>query len=170
RGVARIAADAAARRELTRVEPPVNRREPVRRIFGRHPALERVPRARDRLLRRQTGGGTADAGPGGDPKLRLDDVDTGDFLGDGVLDLQTRVDLDEVEGPGVGVQEELDGPRVRVVSGPRQRERRVAEGPTLGLAQGRRRRPLDELLMPPLNRAIALEQVDQVSVEVAQDL
>ena len=169
-GASRIDADAEARRELTRVEPPVNGREPVRRIFGRHPALERVPRARDRLLRRHTGGGTADAGPGGDPKLSLDDVDTGDFLGDGVLDLQARVDLDEVERPGVGVQEELDGPRVRVVSGPRQGERRVAEGPSLGLGQGRRRRPLDELLMPPLNRAIALEQVDQVSVEVAQDL
>src|SRR5438445_4785956 len=113
-GASRIDADAEARREPGRVEPPVNGSEAVRRIFGRHPALERVPRQRDRLLRRQTGGGTAYAGPGGDPKLSLDDVDAGDFLGDGVLDLQTRFALDELGRPGVGVPEDLDGPRVRV--------------------------------------------------------
>jgi hypothetical protein len=32
------------------------------------------------------------------------------------------------------------------------------------------RRPLDDLLVPPLDGAIALEQVHQVSVEIAQDL
>ena len=33
----------------------------------------------------------------GDQDLALDQVDAGDHLGDGVLDLDARVDLDEVE-------------------------------------------------------------------------
>ena len=44
----------------------------------------------------------------GDPDLRLDDVEAGDDLGDGVLDLDPRVDLDEVERAGVGIHQELD--------------------------------------------------------------
>ena len=32
---------------------------------------------------------------GGDAQLRLDEVDVGDFLGDGVLDLDARVHFDE---------------------------------------------------------------------------
>ena len=39
--------------------------------------------------------------------LRLDDVDAGHLLGDGVLDLDARIDLDEVEAPGRGVLQEL---------------------------------------------------------------
>ena len=44
----------------------------------------------------------------GDADLRLDDVDAGDHLGDGVLDLDARIDLDEVELAGVGIHQELD--------------------------------------------------------------
>ena len=47
---------------------------------------------------------------GGDPDLLLDEVDAGDHLGDGVLDLDPGVDLDEVEVV-VGVDEELAGAR-----------------------------------------------------------
>jgi hypothetical protein len=43
-----------------------------------------------------------------DADLRLDDVDAGDLLGDRVLDLDARIDLDEVELAGVGVHQELD--------------------------------------------------------------
>ena len=48
----------------------------------------------------------------GDAHLRLRDVDAGDLLGDGVLDLDARVHLDEVV-PAVGLDEELDLLRVR---------------------------------------------------------
>ena len=35
----------------------------------------------------------------GDADLRLDDVDAGDDFGHGVLDLDARIDLDEVGAP-----------------------------------------------------------------------
>ena len=44
----------------------------------------------------------------GDADLRLDDVDAGHLLGDRVLDLDARIDLDEVEGAGIGIHQELD--------------------------------------------------------------
>ena len=43
----------------------------------------------------------------GDPDLRLDDVEPGD-LGHRVLDLDARIDLDEVELAGIGVHQEFD--------------------------------------------------------------
>ena len=58
--------------------------------------------------------------PAGDPDLRLDQIDAGDALGDGVLDLDARIDLDEVELAGVGILQELDGSRAAVVA-PRAR-------------------------------------------------
>ncbi len=39
-----------------------------------------------------------------------------------------------------------------------------------GVGQGRRRRLLDDLLVPPLDRAVALAQVDTVAVAVDRDL
>ena len=50
-----------------------------------------------------------------DQDLRLDQVDAGDHFGDGVLDLDARVDFDEVELLGVDVVEEFDGAGVAVV-------------------------------------------------------
>jgi len=149
--------DAEAGRALAGGEPPVSRRKAVRRVLGRHAALERMPREGNRVLRRHTGSGIADLCPAGDPQLRLDNVDSRDFLSDSVLDLQTRIEFDEVERLRVSVEEKLDGPGLGVVGGTRQRERRVAEPPALGLGQIRRRRPLDHLLMAALDGAIALE-------------
>ena len=65
----------------------------------------------------------ADAGALGDADLRLDDVYAGDLLGHRVLDLDARIDLDEVEGAGIGVHQELDRAGVRVVGGARQAQR-----------------------------------------------
>src|SRR5262245_18292136 len=45
----------------------------------------------------------------GDEELCLDDVVAGHDLRDGVFDLDARVDFDEVEVAGVGVEEEFDG-------------------------------------------------------------
>src|SRR6185503_10595729 len=48
----------------------------------------------------------------GDPQLLPDDVDAGDEFRDAMLDLETRVDLEEPELPD-RVEQELDGRRVR---------------------------------------------------------
>ena len=53
----------------------------------------------------------------GDADLRLDDVDAGDLLGHRVLDLDARIDLDEVEFAGVGIHQELDGAGADIVGG-----------------------------------------------------
>ena len=71
---------------------------------------------------------------GGDPDLLLDQVDAGDHLGDRVLDLDPRVDLDEVEVV-VGVDQELAGAGVDVAGGLRaagRRPRRAWCGPSSG--------------------------------------
>ena len=50
----------------------------------------------------------ADARALGDADLRLDDVEPGDALGDRVLDLDARIDLDEIELAAVGILQEFD--------------------------------------------------------------
>src|SRR5690606_36540519 len=87
--------------------------EVVVRVLGVDPALDRVPGLGDiRLVVRQ---GLA----GRDLDLPLDQVERGDGLGDGVLDLDAGIDLDEVEVE-VGVDEELTGAGVGVSGGLRQ--------------------------------------------------
>src|SRR5262249_59379813 len=76
----------------------------------------------------------------------------------------------EVERAGVDVQQELHRPGVRVAGHARHRERGVAEPLALARAQARRRRPLDDLLVPALHGAITLEQVHEGAGEVAEDL
>src|SRR5207237_6372289 len=44
-----------------------------------------------------------------DEDLRLDQVDAGDHFGDGVLDLNARIDFDEVKISGINVEEEFHG-------------------------------------------------------------
>ncbi len=105
-----------------------------------------------------------------DQDLALDQVDPGDDLGDGVLDLDPRVHLDEVEPCGVGVVEELDGPRVLVSDVTGQTDGGVAKLLADGGVEVRCGGDLDDLLMPSLDRAVALEQVDEVAVLVAEDL
>ena len=48
-------------------------------------------------------------------------------LGDGVLDLDARIDLDEIELAGVGIDQELDGAGADVIGRAADRERRLAE-------------------------------------------
>src|SRR5262249_61851463 len=53
----------------------------------------------------------------GDENLQTHEIEPGGGFGDGMLDLQPRVDLEEVEGAG-GVEHELDRTRVHVPDGP----------------------------------------------------
>ena len=114
---------------------------------------------------------SASGSPGRDEQLLLDEVDAGDELGHRVLDLQARVHLDEEElvGP-VARDEELDGARAAVVDARRGRAGRRAEA---GAGRGidhRRRRLLDDLLVPALQRALALAEVDDRAVRVGEHL
>ena len=106
----------------------------------------------------------------GDQDLALDDVVAGDLLGDGVLDLDARIDLDEVELAAVGVDEELDGAGVVQADGPADGEGGVEDALAQGGIEIGGGGDLDDLLMAPLHGAIALEEVDQVAVLVAEQL
>ncbi len=106
---------------------------------------------------------------GRDANLLLHDVDTGDELGDRVLDLQARVRLHEVE-PGLVVHEELEGSRVGVLHGLGRVDNQVPELATLLLGERRRRRFLEQLLMPPLDRALTLPEVHDRAMVVAKHL
>ena len=57
-----------------------------------------------------------------------------------------------------------------VADRPRQRDRLAAHLFAERRVDGRRRRLLDDLLVPPLQRAFALAEVDDVAVPVAEDL
>ena len=68
-----------------------------------------------------------EAASGGHEDLRAHEVDAGDLLGDGVLDLDARVHLDEEPLVAVGIAEELDGARVVVADAPGDLDRGIAE-------------------------------------------
>ena len=109
--------------------------------------------------------------PRRDPQLPLDQVQPGDQLGDGVLHLQPRVHLheEELRRRLVGHQE-LDGPRADVADAAGDVAGRLADALPRDLVEQRRRRLLDDLLVPTLQRALPLAQVDDVLEGVGQQL
>ncbi len=142
------------------------RAEPVRRILGCHPALHRGSANADRLL------GQAQVGQGratGDPQLRRDQVDAGDLLGHGVLDLDARVHLHEGVRP-VGGDQELHRAGVDVAHVPGERQRVRAQPVTHGSVEQGSGRDLDDLLVTPLHRAVPLVEVDDLARGVAEYL
>ncbi len=106
---------------------------------------------------------------GGDAELRLHQVDVGDLLGDRVLHLDPGVHLDE-DVVAVLVEQELDGAGVDVADlGGEPHGVGAHPVPQLGV-EVRRGCDLDDLLVPPLHRAVPLEEVDHVALGVGQDL
>ena len=55
--------------------------------------------------------------PLGDENLALDDVKPGDHFRDGVLDLDARIDLDEIELVAVQIEQKFDGAGVAISGG-----------------------------------------------------
>ncbi len=105
-----------------------------------------------------------------EPDLRLDDVDPGNRLGYGVLDLNTWVHFDEIELAAVGVLQKLYCSSIFIARAAAQRQSGLTQRFTLFRAHEQRRRTLDDLLVPALHRAVALEQVHQLSVFVGEHL
>ena len=137
-------------------------------ILGGDPALQGEAVEDDLLLLGHSG--ATDPVTLGELDLRLDQIDAGHLLGDGVLDLNPRIDLDEIEGAGLGVDQELDGAGVLVTGGPGQRDGGVGQALALAVVEERGRRPLDHLLMPALHRAVALIKVNHGAMTVAENL
>jgi len=100
----------------------------------------------------------------------LDQVDAGDLLGDAVLDLQAGVDLEEVKRLAGVVVDELDRARGRVPDVAPEADRRVEHRGTRRGGQVRGRGLLDDLLVAPLQRAVALAERHHRARAVAEDL
>ena len=106
---------------------------------------------------------------GGDPDHLLDEIDAGDEFGHRMLDLEPRIHLQEIEAP-VLPGDELDGAGAVVADRLGERDRLLAHlGARLRVEQ-RARRFLDDLLVAALDRALALAEIDDVAVLVAQNL
>ena len=112
--------------------------------------------------------------PGGDLQLRLDQIDAGDLLGDGVLDLQAHIGLDEGDRRVVGavgcVDQKLERAGVEVFRGGGQLRRRLQQPLADRGVQEWRRRDLEDLLALALQAAFALPQMRHRAGAVADDL
>ncbi len=93
----------------------------------------------------------------------------GDLLADRVLDLEPRVHLHEVEGL-VAPEQALDRARVAVARRAHGTERGVVERAPRLLAEERRGRLLEQLLVPALDAALALADDQRAARTVAHHL
>ena len=85
----------------------------------------------------------------GEAELLAHEVDAGHLFGDGVLDLQARVDLEERDG-AVGSDEELARAGADVADLAEDGLRRFVEGAVLLVGEERGGRLFDELLVATL--------------------
>ncbi len=162
-GDARVDAHSGAARLAVDRDRARGGQEAVRDVLGVDAALDRVALQADVVL------GELEALARSDLHLGAHDVDTGDDLGDRVLDLDPRVHLHEVVG-AVGREQTLDRPGGAVPGGARGIDRDLPDPRSQLAADRRRRRLLDELLVAALDRAVALAEVDDVPVCVGEHL
>jgi hypothetical protein len=97
------------------------------------------------------------------PQLELHEIDARHLFGDGVLDLQPGIGLQEREVGVVvhvlRVEQELEGADVVVAQGLREPDRRIADARPQRRGQARAGCDLDQLLATPLETALALSEV-----------
>src|SRR5688572_25861786 len=156
--------DAHARpaRDAEGVDDAGGRRE-GHRILGVDPALNRVTGERHVPLLE------GEPFAGRDADLFLDDIDARNPLRDRVLDLDAGIDLEEVEVPLV-VEQELEGAGVGVLDRACRVDDRASHLAAHLLGHRYRGAFLEQLLMTPLDRALALAEVHDGTVMVADDL
>src|SRR5829696_146024 len=132
-------------------------------VLGVDPAFNRVTVEADVVLAER------ERLPCGDQHLLANEVEAGHELGDGMLDLDPRVHLQE-EVLAFPREEALDRSGASIVDRARGVDRDRADPLAQPRGDGRRRRFLHELLMPPLDRAVALAKMDDVAMPVREDL
>ena len=142
---------------------PGGRQEVARRIFRIDAAFHRpAMQLHVRLLDRQRLAG-------GDADHLLDEIDAGDQLRHGMLDLQPRVHLQKEEAL-VLAHDEFHRAGAVVIDRFCQRHGLLAHLAAGRLVEQRRRRLLDDLLVAALDRAFALAQINHVAMLVAEHL
>ena len=104
----------------------------------------------------------------GDADLPFDEIETGDHFRHHMLDLEPRVHFDEIEF-ALG-RDELDRAGTAIIDNARRRDRGFLQFGALRIAEAGRGRFLDQLLVSALDRAIALEEMDDIAVAIREDL
>ena len=89
-----------------------------------------------------------------------------------MFDLKPRVDFKEVDRVNAPhfVDKEFDSACALIADGASESHRTVTDRLARFRCYAGRRRFLDDLLIPPLNRALALTQVDDIAIGIADDL
>src|SRR5699024_424164 len=128
------------------VEPSGRGHELPARAFAVDPELEAVPAHRSILVSQRFSPS--------DPELPPHHIDPGHLVAHRVLDLPAGGDLQEADR-AVRTHQELTGPGTFIVRRPQDRLRGLIELLLLLGREERRRRLLDELLVPALERAVA---------------
>lgn len=101
--------------------------------------------------------------------LSSDDVNTGDLFGNGVLDLDTRVDLNEVVAVLL-VDEEFGCTGVTVLDSFREFEGVRQDGLSDGFLQIGGRGDFDDLLVTSLDRTVSFKEVNAVTLTIGKKL
>ncbi len=145
---------AVGSRDGERVHHPAGGPEPVGRVLGVQPRLDRVPHGRR--------GAGRERPALGDRELQRHQVDVVHALSDRVLDLEPGVELKKIElallVASVPGDQELHRARVDVADRPRQRRGGAEQALAKLRTDGRRRRLLDHLGVATLDGAVALSQ------------
>ena len=105
----------------------------------------------------------------GGEDLAADEIDAGDEFGDGVFDLDARVDFDEVEFAGFGIDEEFDRAGVVIAGFAREFECGFGQSVAYVLWEIDGWRYFYYFLVAALDGAVALVEMNQVAVVVAQE-
>jgi hypothetical protein len=156
-----VDAHAGAAGGLEDVHRAGGRHEAAAGVFAVDPEFEGVPDG-DRV-------GVVEPPALGEPELLPHEVDAGDFLRHGVLDLEPGVDLEEGDG-AVLADQELAGAGAHIADLGEDRLGRAVHLGRLRLGQERGRRLLDQFLVPALERAVAGGHDDDVAVDIRQAL
>ena len=157
-----VDADAGAERELEQLDGAGSRSEAVVGVLGVEASLDGVA---------ELGGAfTGQCLAVGDEDLQLHQVDAGGVFGDGVLDLEAGVDLEEREDLLLGLVQVLDGACALVAGGLDELGRGGAQFVGLLLGEQWGAGLLDDLLVAALDGAVAHARGPDVAVAVGDDL
>ncbi len=142
---------------------PARRRAEALGVLGVDPAFDGMAGEADLGL------AIAERGAVGDAQLLAHDVDAADHLADRMLDLKPRVHLDEKEFAVLVEKFEGAGAAIAERRASHRRRARRSGSRSVGVER-RRRRFLEHLLMRALQRAVALAEMNDAALAVAEDL
>ena len=168
--VAAVEPDREAAGRPVRRDAAVVRHEVAVRILGRHPALHGDAADVDVVLRRDVDRGVVQPVAVGQENLAPHEIDAGHHFRDGMLDLDARVHLDEEKVAALDVEQKLHRAGIAIAHGAAEPHRRVADPRPQLLGERDARRDLDDLLVPALHRTVALPEMNESALAIAEDL